>query len=65
VSLGEQFLTFQTQEFLSPEDEGKTMEKLMKAAQIMRLTVNMQKTKCMEVTKRPADSKMLIINDQQ
>jgi hypothetical protein len=41
------------------------MKKLMKAAQVMGLTVNMQKRKYMEVTKRPTNTKMLLIGNQQ
>jgi sorting nexin-29 len=43
----------------------ETMKKLMKAAQVMGLTVNMQKTKYMEVTKRPRNTKLLVIGNQQ
>jgi hypothetical protein len=42
----------------------ETLKKLMKAAQVMGLTVNMQKTKYMEVTKRPTNTKMIIGNQQ-
>jgi hypothetical protein len=41
------------------------MKKLMKAAQVMGLTVNMQKIKYMEVTKRPTNTRTLIIHDHQ
>jgi hypothetical protein len=34
------------------------MKKIMEAAQVMGLTVNMQKTKYIEVTKRPTYTKM-------
>jgi hypothetical protein len=37
----------------------------MKAAQVMGLIVNMQKTKCMGVTKRPKSTKMLKTDDQE
>jgi hypothetical protein len=37
----------------------------MKAAQAVGLTVNMQKTKYMVVTKRPTNTEVLIIDDQQ
>jgi sorting nexin-29 len=42
-----------------------TLKKLMKATQVMGLTVNTQKTKYVEVTKRPTNTKMLIIGNQQ
>jgi hypothetical protein len=41
------------------------MKELMKAAHLMGLTVNMQKTKYMEVTKRPTCTKMIVIGNQQ
>jgi hypothetical protein len=41
------------------------MKKLRKAAQVMGLTVNIQKTKYMELTKRPTNTSMLKINDQE
>jgi hypothetical protein len=41
------------------------MKKLTKATQVMGLTVSMRKTKYMEVTKRPTDSKRIVIGNQQ
>jgi sorting nexin-29 len=43
----------------------ETIKKLMKAAQVMGLTVNMQKTKYMGVTKRPTNTKMIVTGNQQ
>jgi hypothetical protein len=42
----------------------ETLKKLMKVAQVMGLTVNMQKTKYMQVTKRPTNTKMIIAYQQ-
>jgi hypothetical protein len=41
------------------------MKKLLKSAQVMGRTVNMQKTKYMVVTKRPTNTKMLKIDNQE
>ena len=42
----------------------KTMKKLTKAEQVMGLTVNMQKTKYMEVTQKPTNTNMLKTDNQ-
>jgi len=41
------------------------MKKSMKTAQVMGLTINMQKTKYMEVTKKPTNAEMLKTDDQE
>jgi hypothetical protein len=43
----------------------KTIKKLMKAAQVMGLTINLQKTKYMEVTKKPTNTEMLKNDDHE
>jgi hypothetical protein len=40
------------------------MKKLRKAEQVMGLTVNMQKTKYMEVTQKPINTNMLKTDNQ-
>ena len=41
----------------------ETVRKLMKVSQIMGLTINKQKTKCMEVKKKPTNTKTLKNDD--
>jgi len=43
----------------------ETMKKSTKTAQVMGLTINMQKTKYMEVTKKPTNTQMLKTDDQE
>jgi hypothetical protein len=43
----------------------EAIKNLSKAAKEMGLTINLQKTKCMEVTKKPSFLRMLKVNDQE